>query len=85
MLIVTCPSCDQVIQASDSRFVAESPDLMGDPVLGPDHPLRFRPMTFDADGIPLDPSGALAPTPACPLCRAKWPSDHWRREGHHDA
>ncbi len=78
MLRVTCPSCGAQVEASNARYVACSPSLVGDPVLGPEAALRFRPTRFDAGGTPIDPEGAPTTTPACPVCRAAWPDSIWR-------
>ncbi len=73
----TCPWCGVPASSSDPRFIAASPSLQGDPVLGPDHQLRFRPTRFDAGGCPIDPEGTLSPIPACQSCRHEWPAAIW--------
>lgn len=83
MLTVTCPTCHATIPSHKARFISESPALMGDPVLGPDAALRFRPMRFTAGGFPVDPTGAEATRPACPDCRAEWPVGFWKAHASH--
>ncbi|MBT5583536.1 MAG: hypothetical protein P8M32_06505 [Phycisphaerales bacterium] len=77
MLIAICPHCGISVESMDARFIAESTDLIGDPVLGSDIPLRFRPTSFNAAAEPIDPGGTPSPRPACPSCRAEWPCGHW--------
>ncbi|MBT4767335.1 MAG: hypothetical protein HOO04_03140, partial [Phycisphaerae bacterium] len=55
MLIAICPHCGISVESMDARFIAESSDLLGDPVLGSDIPLRFRPTSFNAAAEPIDP------------------------------
>ena len=74
---VTCPWCGHKSEAADARFIAESPSLCGDPILGPDQMLRFRPCRFSIGSQPIDPIGATATRPACPACRCEWPERIW--------
>ena len=74
---VTCPWCGHKSEAADARFIAESPSLCGDPILGPDQMLRFRPSQFNTSSQPIDPKGTTATRPACPTCRREWPKRIW--------
>jgi len=74
---VTCPWCGHKSEAADARFIAESPSLCGDPLLGPDQMLRFRPSRFSTGSQPIDPNGTTATRPACPACRCEWPERIW--------
>jgi hypothetical protein len=74
---VTCPWCGHKSEPADARFIAESPSLCGDPMLGADQMLRFRPCRFNTDSQPIDPGGTTATRPACPACRCEWPESMW--------
>jgi ribosomal protein S27AE len=82
MLTLTCPNCGTSVESANARFISESPTLLGDPILGPDAPLRFRPVKFTAGGFPVDPAGFEATRPACPKCRAEWPVGFWSTAPH---
>jgi hypothetical protein len=68
-----CPHCWHAFAPADSLFVAEDPRLLGDPVAGPDEPLRFLPSRFDLTGAAIDPEGARCTRLACPRCRQSFP------------
>lgn len=70
---IVCPNCWREFSPVEVRFVAESPTLRGDPVLGPDEKLRFRPMRFDASGNAIDPDEARCSLVACPRCHIEFP------------
>ena len=40
---VTCPHCWNSFPPDQTLWIAEHPDLVGDPRLGEDHPNGFRP------------------------------------------
>ncbi|HWE03005.1 MAG TPA: hypothetical protein VG326_11410 [Tepidisphaeraceae bacterium] len=65
---VTCPHCFQRFAPQDILWVSRHPDLMGDPVAGPDAPLRFLPSRFTFEGDALDARGLTCQTVACPGC-----------------
>lgn len=70
---VTCPYCWHRFDPEDALFVATHPDLMGDPVLGPEEPLRFLPSRFTPDGTALDVGGMVCSDRACPRCHLRVP------------
>ncbi len=71
-----CPACWQRFDAGDALSIATHEELSGDPVLGPDHRLRFHPTRFNDAGIALDPMGLPAPDLACPHCRRRLPNGY---------
>ncbi|MDP7029750.1 MAG: hypothetical protein QF733_05980 [Phycisphaerales bacterium] len=79
---IACPWCGHDTDAADARFIAASPTLAGDPVLGAAAQLRFLPCNFDAGARPLDPAGAPSTRPACPACRVEWPTPIWYARGY---
>lgn len=72
-LRVTCPHCWHEFSPDEVLYVAESPNLMGDPKLGQDHPLRFLPSRFDVAGNALDAEGEVCRDAACPSCHLSIP------------
>ena len=66
-----CPFCQSQCTPAEIRFLAED-TLRGDPVLGPEAAVRFRPIHFTPDGHAIAPDGSASTTPACPSCRAAW-------------
>lgn len=68
-----CPNCWHGFAPHESLFVAEDPRLLGDPVAGPDEPIRFLPSRFDLTGAAIDPEGARCTRMACPRCRQEFP------------
>ena len=73
---ITCPMCWLKFDVGDAFSIASHESLRGDPVLGPEEMLRFLPVSFNSDGIPLDPAGMPAPDVACPHCRKKLPLNY---------
>lgn len=67
-----CPICWLRFDRPDVLWIADHPDLLGDPTLGPDHMLRFRPIQFDGNGA-LDPKGNPTNDIACPHCKRRLP------------
>lgn len=69
----TCPQCWSAFPSADVRFIAESPTLVGDPIVGSDESLRFLPTRFDRQGRAIDPGGAVCMRMACPVCHLEVP------------
>lgn len=65
----TCPVCWLKFDAGDVMHVAVHDSLRGDPVLGPDAPLRFHATQFNDRGQALDAFGLPSTEIACPHCR----------------
>lgn len=70
---VQCSHCWQRFGTADVKFIAESPTLAGDPILGPDEALRFAPSRFDPTGAAIDPGGGRCRRLACPRCHSEVP------------
>lgn len=70
---VTCPHCWEPFAPEDSLWLAEHPDLTGDPRLAGDQPLRFLPSRFNAQGQALDARGIACSELACPACHLRVP------------
>ncbi len=69
-----CPSCWLTFKPEEMLSIAAHPDLLGDPILGEDDMLRFRPSAWDeASGFPLDACGSTCTEYACPHCLLKLP------------
>lgn len=71
--MTTCPQCWSSFASADVRFIAESPTLVGDAIVGSDEPLRFLPSRFDRQGRAIDPGGAVCMRTACPGCHLELP------------
>jgi hypothetical protein len=65
---MTCPHCWHVFPTDDVLFVSQHGELLGDPVLGPEAQLRFRPSRFNAEGEALDARDTSCQLLACPRC-----------------
>ena len=65
---MTCPHCWHVFSTSDVLFVSQHGELLGDPVLGPEAALRFRPSRFNLAGEALDACNTPCQLLACPRC-----------------
>ena len=74
--VCICPHCWTVFPIEDALFVARSPGLLGDPLLGSGVPRRFKASRFTTDGRALDPSGTPCDENACPNCHLKIPCSH---------
>lgn len=68
-----CPACWLRFDSGDALSIATHEELSGDPLLGPDHRLRFQPTRFNDAGQALDPMGLPSPDIACPHCRRQLP------------
>lgn len=71
-----CPYCWNHFKVEDLLFISNHPELLGDPVLGPDEPQRFLPSRFTAEGLALDAMGVVCPDMACPRCHMRIPSSY---------
>jgi hypothetical protein len=69
----TCPICWTRFNAGDALSIAIHENLRGDPILGSDARLRFRPTRFNDEGLALDPMGLACTDIACPHCRRQLP------------
>ncbi len=65
---ITCPHCWESFPAEQILWVAEHADLLGDPMLGPDHQQRFLPTRYTIDGEAIDARGFPCHSLACPRC-----------------
>lgn len=70
---VKCPHCWHVFPVYDVLYIASHPDLLGDPRLGPEHPLRFLPTRFTPDCAALDVKEMPCRRLACPRCHLEIP------------
>ncbi|MBI4614862.1 MAG: FHA domain-containing protein [Planctomycetes bacterium] len=70
---VVCPHCWHEFKVEDTLFIAAHPDLLGDPVLGPEAPRRFPPSRFTPSGNALDAEKRECPDRACPRCHLRLP------------
>ena len=68
-----CPHCWAEFGAEEIHWIAEHPELLGDPLLGPDASLRFLPTRFTVAGDALDPKGTPCSRLACPRCHLLFP------------
>ena len=65
----TCPVCWLRFDLGELMHVAVHDSLRGDPVLGPDAPLRFHATQFNDRGQALDAFGLPCTEMSCPHCR----------------
>jgi hypothetical protein len=65
-----CPYCLEEFQTKEIKWVATSPELRSDPLLGADHFLRFVPNASNMmpDGKIKDAKGSVCTQTACPKC-----------------
>ncbi len=70
---VICPYCWQAWEPEDSVWVSRHRDLIGDPRLGVDAPLRFLPTRFNARGLAIDARDQVCTEIACPRCHLALP------------
>ncbi|MCB1120261.1 MAG: hypothetical protein KJT03_01830, partial [Verrucomicrobiae bacterium] len=66
-----CTHCWSPVFDDELLSIASHESLRGDPVLGGEEMLRFKPKKFDPRRIPLDEAGSPCPEYACPNCRLK--------------
>lgn len=72
---ITCPHCWHVCLPEEILWISSHPGLMGDPVLGDEHPSRFLPSRFTAGGQALDAHGTPCHEMACPRCHLRLPRE----------
>ncbi|MEN6450396.1 MAG: hypothetical protein ABFC96_07895 [Thermoguttaceae bacterium] len=70
---VSCPHCWATFSPEQTLWIAEHPDLVGDPRLGADEARRFLPTRFNLDGAALDEHGFACQRLACPKCHLAVP------------
>ena len=70
---VTCPHCWHGFPPEKALWIAQHPDLTGDPRMGPDQPLRFLPTRFNIEGSAIDSRGFACHALACPNCHLPIP------------
>jgi len=70
---VTCPHCWHSYGPDEIVWVAKHDELRGDPVLGSDDLVRFRPSRFNMACEALDGRGMTCQTLACPQCHLVTP------------
>ncbi len=70
---VTCPHCWASFPPEDSLWIAEHPELIGDPKLGTDFARRFLPSRLTVEGDALDEQGYRSSKLACPECHLEIP------------
>ncbi len=71
---IRCPHCFRTFQQEYILYIAEHPQLTGDPIVGQYEQKRFAPTVFDAHGHPLDAMGVTCTNMACPHCHLRIPS-----------
>jgi hypothetical protein len=79
---LTCPVCWLRFGPGDIMHVAVHDSLRGDPLLGPDAPLRFHATRFNDRGQGLDAFGLPTTDLACPHCRRILPPGFVEIEHH---
>src|SRR5262245_25643300 len=70
---VTCPHCWERFPPEQVLWIAEHAELLGDPLLGSEHPQRFLPSRFTPGGDAIDPRGMVSSALACPKCHLPVP------------
>ena len=70
---VTCPHCWNNFPPDRVLWIAQHPDLTGDPRLGADQALRFLPTRFNVEGSAIDSRGFACHGLACPNCHLPIP------------
>jgi hypothetical protein len=66
-----CPHCWSPLFSNQLLSIATHESLRGDPLLGPDEMLRFKPDSFNSQDLALDETGTPCLEHACPHCRLK--------------
>lgn len=64
---ILCPHCWWKFNYEEILYIAEHPDLIGDPICG-DVPKRFLPEKFTSTGKAIDMKGMPCADMACPKC-----------------
>jgi hypothetical protein len=70
---VTCPHCWNVFPPDRALWISQHPDLLGDPRLGSEQPIRFLPTRFNIEGAAIDARGFPCHGLACPKCHLTVP------------
>lgn len=70
---VICPHCWSEFPPDRALWIAQHPDLVGDPRLGADQPQRFLPTRFTVQGAALDSREFPCHGLACPKCHLAVP------------
>lgn len=70
---LTCPHCWHVFPPDQILWISQHAELLGDPVLGAEAPVRFRPSRFNARGEALDGRDIPCQHLACPRCHLELP------------
>jgi hypothetical protein len=70
---VTCPHCWSEFSPDQILWIAEHPDLVGDPRLGADSLHRFLPSRFNLQGAAVDARNFACHALACPRCHLSVP------------
>src|SRR4051812_13981506 len=77
---VTCPHCWNIFPPEQALWIAQHPDLVGEPRLGDDQHQRFMPTRFTVDGAALDSRGFACHGLACPRCHLAVPRSLFETE-----
>lgn len=70
---ISCPRCWTSFAPEETLWVAEHPDLLGDPKLGDAYSQRFLPTRFSVEGDAVDQLGERTTRMACPACHLEVP------------
>ncbi len=70
---VICPHCWEGFPTESALWVSQHPDLIGDPLLGPNEQRRFLPTRFNLSGAAIDVKGFACHDLACPKCHLAIP------------
>ena len=65
---ILCPHCWWKFNYEEILYIAEHPDLVGDPICGSDVQKRFLPEKFTSTGKAIDMKGVPCSDMACPKC-----------------
>ncbi|MBM4037592.1 MAG: FHA domain-containing protein [Planctomycetes bacterium] len=70
---MVCPNCWHSFAPESVLFIAQHPDLIGDPIAGPNEFRRFEPLRFTIDWKALDEREVPTTLIACPKCHLSLP------------
>lgn len=70
---IICPNCWHSFRPEECLYIARHPDLIGDPIAGPNEYLRFEATRFSVKGDAIDPRGFETADVACPRCHLQIP------------